>query len=177
MKKLLFLALTFCLFFSSAFATTLETIFEDNFYTLHVPNRCGQNIMNFLKLAQKENIDLSTAEIINVQHGWVEPQYVRNQGYSPKAPGPAGLIHEPGKRYFQFHVFLLHENKVYDFDYGNRPVIPSLQTYLKKMWIKGKEADRFLGVNIYPAKDYLSGKPIPTNPKYVPLLQLPHRKP
>lgn len=176
MKKLTLLTLLFLLSLSSAFATTLETIFEDNFYTLHVPNRCGQNILNFLKLAQKENIDLSRAEIVNVQNGWVEPQYVRNEGYSPKAPGPAGLTRAPGKRYYDFHVFLIHENKVYDFDYGNKPVVHSLQTYLKKMWFTGKEGDRFLGASLYPAEDYLSGKPMPTQSKSTPLLQLLNRK-
>lgn len=167
LKLILAVALAFSS--SLSFAGTLEKLFEDNFFTLHVPNRCGQNIMNFLKLAEKENFDLSGAEIINVEGGWVEPQYVRNEGYAPKVPGPAGLVHKPGRKYFYFHIFLIHDGKVYDFDYGNTPVVPSIKTYFKKMWLSGRGSDKGLGLRVYKAKDYLSGKPMPRN---TPMLNL-----
>lgn len=161
--KILF-TLVFSLFISVAQATTLDTLFEDHFFSLHVPGRCGQNILKFLDLAKRENIDLTGAEIINVEGGWVEPQYVRNGGYTPKIPGPAGLTYSPAPRYYYFHVFLIHDGKVYDFDYGNSPVIPSFKTYFKKMWIRGKEGDKYLGLQVYKAEDYLRGGKRPDAP-------------
>lgn len=167
------LALTLSLFVTGAWATTLEALFEDNFFRIHVPGHCGQNILNFVKLAQKENIDLTDAVIINVDSGWVEPQFVRNGGFSPKVPGPEGLIYPPTKRYYYFHVFMIHEGKVYDFDYGNTPTVPALPEYFKKMWITGKNADNFLGLKVYKVADYLRGSKKPDVPT-VKLLDFVH---
>lgn len=158
------LVLLALLFSQVTLATTLKKLFEDNFYTLHVPGRCGQNIMNFLELAQKENIDLTGAEIINVEGGWVEPKFVRNGGYTPKVPGPAGLTYEPAPRYYYFHVFLIHKNKVYDFDYGNKPVVANIRTYFDKMWIMNNRSANSLGLNVYSAEDYLARRAMPDAP-------------
>ena len=161
--------LLFFILSTSAFGTTLETLFKDHFYTLHVAGKCGQNIMNFLDLAQKENLDLTGAEIIKVEGGWVEPIYVRNDGYAPKIPGPEGIIHPPGPKYFYFHIFLIHDGKVYDFDYGNTPVVPTVKTYFKKMWLTGRDRDKSLGLYIYKAEDFISRKPMPEN---LPMINL-----
>lgn len=167
------LALFFLIFipFHSSFATTLKQLFTENFYTIHRPGFCGQNIMNFLKLADEKGIDLRGAEIINVDGGWVAPLYVRNEGYAPKVPGPAGLTHQPGEKFFYFHIFLVFEGHVYDFDYGNSPVMPKINEYFKKMWISGKERDKFLYLKTYDAIEYLQGKPMPTDTPNIQLLK------
>ena len=148
----------------SAIATTLKKLFTENFYTIHRPGYCGQNILNFLKLADEKGVDLRGAEIINVDGGWVSPLFVRNQRG------------EPEERYFYFHIFLIHEGHVYDFDYGNTPVVPKIGDYFKKMWITGKERDRFLYLKTFDATEYLQGKPMPKDAPSFQLLKFANER-
>jgi hypothetical protein len=171
MKNLFFLLFLLLLPLHSSFASTLKQLFSENFYTIHKAGYCGQNILNFLKVADEKGIDLRGAEIINVDGGWVSPLYVRNGGYTPKIPGKAGVTFAPSEKLYYFHIFLIHEGHVYDFDYGNTPVVPKIGEYFKKMWLTGKDRDKTLSLKAYDATEYLQGKPMPANAPQISVLK------
>ncbi len=91
------------------------------------PTECGNNISRFLKKLQKRNVRLSEAQVITVS-----PQF---DGLLINAErtrtGQSGATTEQN---WYFHVFLLLEGKVFDFDFMNRPAVLPIARYLDQMF-------------------------------------------
>ena len=127
--KFLFFILLFTQVTFAADLPRLQKLFQENFRTLYVPNKCGTNIDKFVKLADKERIDLTNSYVAVLEN----PGFWNLQAF-----GARGL--KPGDRQpWYFHVILIADDKVLDFDFGNSPRVIPFKTWVKEMFVpKGK---------------------------------------
>lgn len=125
MKKIFaFVFMSFIL--SSAQAADLSsliTLYRQSFFTLYQPRFCGENIRRFLLEANRRRIDTSGAVVAKLEGGFWEVR-----GFSARARmGEDELLGN-------FHVFLVAEGHVFDFDFTSQPKVLPLHDYLVEMY-------------------------------------------
>jgi len=137
----------------------LKKLFESTWTTNYVEGRCGLNIENLVSKAMDENIDLSGAQIIGLKDigGWMFGMVNAVQAREATRFGP-------GETNWYFHVFLLAEGMVFDYDFTNSPRIININEYMHEMYLpkekwkdlKYKESKmKLFELELYPAEDYL----------------------
>lgn len=128
-------------------ATNLDQIFSSSFISGYQSNRCGANIMALIDRADQAGVDLSRANILELRNngntvfGMLNAEYARNQGKLLPQPTSDGMKFEPGETNWEFHVVLELDGEIFDFDFGNKPVVANVQDYFDKMFLeeqKGK---------------------------------------
>lgn len=163
-----------------AFATSadLRRLFHNTFYSsLYEARRCGKNVFSFIDLARQHSIPIESATIVRIENkgyknfGLVRGWQAREGGARIRAAShdSAGgrLQFHPGSRNWEFHVFLVQDGLVFDFDFSNHPVVLPLRTYVMAMFGSVGQAshqDRYsmpappldeYRVSLTPAKAYL----------------------
>lgn len=129
MKTFVLLFVLLTQFSFAADLPKLQSLFAANFNTMYVPRQCGTNIDKFVKLADKNRIDLTNSYVVTLRN----PGFWNLQAFSARGT-------QPGSRQpWFFHVIFVADNKVLDFDFTNSPKVVPFQTWLKEMFIpKGK---------------------------------------
>lgn len=149
----------------------LKDLFRRSFWTgMYQENYCGQNIERFVRAAQKEGINLDNSYVIQIVNagfdtfGLVSALSVREQGKkfdpAPKQPPYRDI----GWMNWNFHVVLVADGEVFDFDFMNQATVYKLPKYLDEQFIPvAKRADvkykkDKIGpyrLSIYPTYDYM----------------------
>lgn len=148
----------------------ISKIFKDTYWTSHYEERfCGKNIEKLVRKAIEARLDLSGAQIIQItdSSGWmfgmVNALQAR-EGGRLIVPAQTSPERSPGEKNWYFHVVLLVEGKVLDYDFLSQPTINPLKDYLNAMFIPAqKQSDKdykmskMKGYKIktYPAEDYI----------------------
>lgn len=173
---LVFSTLSFLASAESAFAkSTMSEVFASTFRTTYVANQCGTNIMNLVKQASQAGVDVSNASIVqitnkgNFNFGMVGAFQAREEG--PRYQTPVnGFKFAPGLTSWYFHVVLEQDGLIFDYDFGNEPLVLPAAAYFEAMllpeqkWQMGSKitprAERLAQyqVSIFPAADSLSGQ-------------------
>ncbi len=165
----------FALYFicASAFAADtkkLNKIFEDTFWTIYQSNYCGRNIENFSTEAVEQNVDLKNAYIMEIRNagfdmfGLVAALAAREEGrlIEPRTSKPP--FRTIGYSNWNFHVVLIADGLVYDYDFMNKATVLKLEDYLDQMYVpleKRKDMEWKLDklgpykISLYPIKEYL----------------------
>lgn len=119
-----------------------QEVFERVYSRDYRIGRCGGNILELLREAKRQGLDLRGAQVVRLKNegnsifGMVNAEWARESGAkNPTYPklGPSRL---PGEKNWDFHVFLKRSKHVYDLDFGNDPVVPNWTDYLEKMFLK-----------------------------------------
>ncbi len=118
-----------------------QEVFERNFVSEYRRGRCGANILELLREAKRQGLDLRGAQVIRLKNegnsmfGMINAEWAREAGSrNPSFPklGPSRL---PGEKNWDFHVLLVRAGRVYDLDFGNDPRTPDWGSYLEKMFL------------------------------------------
>lgn len=184
--KFSFLVLSAALIFQSASASAsgLDEVFASSYYTHYEAGQCGGNIMALITRADKAGIDVSRAKILQIRNegfsvfGMVNAEHARDKGRVLAQTTPEGLRFAPGETNWDFHVVLELDGEIYDFDFGNTPVIAKVDDYFQKMFFDDRtkqEGGKFpveaavklkdYKVTILSAQDYLKGVRKPNETK------------
>lgn len=129
---------------SLAQAAGLDQIFASTFYSGYRSGYCGDNVMNLIKRANQDGVDVSRAKIVTIVNkgftvfGMVNAEYVRNTGKLLAKPTAEGLKFAPGESNWYHHVILELDGEIYDFDFGNVPLVADAQAYFDKMFLEEK---------------------------------------
>lgn len=143
-RKLVFAGL---LFFSAADlhaadVERLKALFEKNFHTFYQEGKCGQNIERLVRAAVRQGIDLSGAEVVHLE----------NQGLDTFGMVAAHQARETvdwdGNRVgidmnWFFHVVLLADGYVFDFDFRNVPTVLDVRSYFYENFLPTKKKQDF----------------------------------
>ena len=119
----------------------LTKIFETNFDKHYSYGRCGDNIMRLLAAARKEGIALYSAQIVEIENGgfsvfgMVNAEWVRESGKLNPLREDGGRRNLPGERNWYHHVVLEMDGYIFDYDFGNEPMILTKQEYFSKMFL------------------------------------------
>lgn len=129
MKKLLLLLLLLSQATFAADLPRLKKLFRENFNTLYVPRACGTNIGKLVKLADSQGIDLTNSYVVVLEN----PGFWNLQAFGARGS-------KPGERQaWYFHVVLIADDQVFDFDFGNTPKVVPFKSWMKEMFVpKGK---------------------------------------
>lgn len=139
------------------FSTLFAQHYKGSFYK---QNKCGENIETLIRVALKQGIDVSGAELIYLENtgswnfGLIDAHRAREQG--PFVDPEVREERKPGQTNWEFHIFLLVEGRVLDFDFDNQPKILPLNQYIPEMFFKytdGQEV-RAKKLKIYKASVY-----------------------
>ena len=146
--KFLAIALAFIAQASVAKAASVDQVFASTFYSGYRDGYCGDNILNLVKRSNEAGADVSRAKILTITNkgttvfGMVNAEYVRNKGRILTQPTPEGLKWAPGEANWYHHVVLELDGEIYDFDFGNKPVVAGVQAYFDKMFIDERPKDQ-----------------------------------
>ncbi|RYZ65990.1 MAG: hypothetical protein EOP05_19800 [Proteobacteria bacterium] len=154
-----FLILALLLSASTAFAQTpIAPVFESSFNSNYQSGQCGTNIMNLVKLANEEGVDLSNARVILITN----ESYFNFGMVGGFEARSSRLDKTTGKRipYFELrswyhHVFLEHDGYIYDYDFGSEPRVTPVAEYVERMFLPEKRWS--LGDKITSREDRLKG--------------------
>jgi hypothetical protein len=171
-KRFIF-SLFFCLISLQSIAADLKgvsKIFQDTFWTSHYEERfCGKNIEKLVRMAIDARLDLSGAQILQItdQSGWmfgmVNALQAR-EGGRLIVPAQTSPERSPGEKNWYFHVVLLVEGKIIDYDFLSQASIYPIKDYMNAMFIPEKRVNdpaykmsKMKGYKIkaYPAEDYI----------------------
>lgn len=173
-KLFISLLLILVSFFSwSADLPKLEILFKSTFWSIYQERYCGRNIESFSIQALEEKIDMRGAYIMEIRNagfdtfGMVASLNAREAGrlYTPERSLPP--FRQPGGANWHFHVVLLADGVVHDFDFGNSAVPISMKKYFEKMFIPAERLDdmqykkKKIGayeISLYPVEEYLTAK-------------------
>lgn len=151
-----------CFFQTSLWAadlTRLKKLFENTWTSNYVERYCGLNIENLVSKAMDENIDLEGVEIVGLkdQGGWMFGMVNALQARGATRLGA-------GESNWYFHVFLLVDGKILDYDFTEAPKVLSFNEYMHEMYLpkekwndlKYKESKmKLYEFEFYPAEDYI----------------------
>ena len=143
MKILLLLSFFFV---THSFADTeLVKHFTSTFNSNYEASRCGDNILQLLERAEKLQINLNGARIIEITNtgnsvfGMVNAEFARESGrLNPQYPA-SGFRNLPGETNWFHHVVLEKDGLIYDYDFGNNPKVVPVRTYFEKMFLTEKK--------------------------------------
>ncbi len=142
--ELLFLAFGSNLPFVNADVATqnaLGRIFERRFYAGYEERRCGESIEGLVTAAQNAGLSLNKARVLSITHqgfsvfGLVNAEWVRESGRLLPGTENAGRRYEMGERNWHFHVILLYDGLIFDFDFGNEPQVFTVRDYFEQMFL------------------------------------------
>lgn len=144
------------------FTDLFSTHFKGSFYK---ENKCGENIETLIRLALKQDLDVKGASLVYLENtgtwnfGLIDAHRAREQG--PFIDRELRGERHPGHANWGFHVFLLVDGQVLDFDFENQPKILPIETYVRQMFFKASDSQelRDRKLDIYKASVY-SIKPI-----------------
>ena len=149
MKLLVLLSMLFSL--NSLASSEFTRLFNELYYTEYRAQRCGENIRELLTYADAKSLDITDAEVLVLRNkglsvfGQVNALYARTPS----------LQYSANERNWRFHVFLIKGNFIYDFDFGNKPEVSTIDQYFQKMFLNSEARSRF---NVDPEQkkdDYL----------------------
>jgi hypothetical protein len=144
----------------------IEAVFRDHFENEYIPNKCGQNIENFVRALDAEGLLPASAKIVKLDDeyggsmfGMLNAEYARNA--TTRGPGETNWYH---------HVVAEIDGKIYDFDFGNQPEIITTREWLDRQWLQenenpypafyrvGRKAKLKYNVQFFDAARYLSSR-------------------
>lgn len=135
----------------------LRKVFQDNYNTLYTPRACGKNIDKLVKLADANKIDLTNSYYVVLNN----PGFWMLQAFSAR-----GLKYGD-RQSWSFHVILVADNYVFDFDFNNRPTVVPFNTYIKEMFVPKAKVDipydfkqdlPYFEFDFYDVRDYLKAQ-------------------
>jgi hypothetical protein len=123
----------------------LRSLFEASFRSSYEVRHCGRNIDRFLRSAQAQGLNLQGAHYVKLTgSGFFELPPLQRRGSS--APG---VFMADGLWYF--HVILVADGMVFDFDFTNRPRVLPVVDYLREMFVPPGSVVQHWGMTIrYP---------------------------
>jgi hypothetical protein len=130
------------LILSFSYGQSAKEIFVDSFDHIYEQGRCGDNIQRLVQIYQKSGIDLSDSKIIEITNqglsvfGLVNVEFARGAGHLAFNETLGKEVRSPGEKNWYHHVVLLHDGKIYDFDFGNYPSVLSPGDYFTKMFFQ-----------------------------------------
>ena len=148
----------------------ITKIFKNSFWSSHYEEGyCGKNIENLVTKAIEARLDLDGAEIVQItdEGGWMFGMVnalAAREGGRLITPASASPARSPGEKNWYFHVVLLVDGKVLDYDFTNQVKILPLKDYLNAMFIPvSKMSDleykkskmKSYKITTYPAEDYI----------------------
>ncbi len=107
--------------------------FQKTFTTHYKEGRCGENILNLLQRAQNKGITIDNANILEISNegfslfGLINAEFARQSN------------REPAEKNWYHHVVLEQNGFIIDFDFGNSPVVTTVQEYFEKMFLNDKK--------------------------------------
>lgn len=131
----------------SADHVALEKLFKEYFWSdlIYQQNECGMNIQRFFKLAHSKKINLDHVYLVRVEDysgssiEGVTTRQTREGGCIIRPVPTKPPRYEVGLRHFFHHIFMVADNRVYDFDYLNTPTVIPLPEYMLKMFIEARK--------------------------------------
>ncbi len=117
----------------------LVRLFSERFHSGYRAGRCADNIEGLLHAARSRGIRLSDAWIIRIENqgfsafGLVNAEHARQAGgriWESSSPE-----FHPGEANWYFHVILLADGLVFDFDYFNAPTVHPVARYFETMFL------------------------------------------
>ena len=171
MKKI-FISILLTLFSFSSWSADLPRLakmFKSTFWSIYQERYCGRNIESLSSQALKEKIDMRGAYIMEISNGGfdtfglVASLNARESGrlYTPERSLPP--FRQPGGANWHFHVVLLADGVVHDYDFGNSAYPISMNKYFEKMFIsierlndiqfKKKKIGAYK-ISLYPVEEY-----------------------
>jgi hypothetical protein len=157
----------------SADLPKIEKLFKNTFWTIYQERYCGRNIESFSTQALEEKINMRGAYIMEIRNagfdtfGMVASLNAREAGrlYTPERSEPP--FRQPGGANWHFHVVLLADGVVHDYDFGNIAEPIPMKQYFEKMYIptdrmsdiqyKKKKIGAY-EISLYPVEDYMTAK-------------------
>lgn len=157
----------------SADLPKLAKLFKGTFWSIYQERYCGRNIESLSAQALEEKIDMRGAYIMEIRNagfdtfGMVASLNARESGrlYNPERSKPP--FRQPGGANWHFHVVLLADGVVHDYDYGNTAQPIRMDHYFEKMFIPSERLKdiqykkKKIGayeISLYPVDDYLTAK-------------------
>lgn len=153
------------LFISShSFASyEFNDLFNDLYYSEYQAQRCGENIRELLSYADAKGLGIDHSKVLVLRNNGLSALGQVNALYA-RTPS---LQYSANERNWRFHVVLMKGNFIYDFDYGNEPIINTIEQYFHKMFLNSQARSRFkvdpehkksdYSVEFYAPEDYLRG--------------------
>lgn len=145
MKKLILLASLLAFWANITLAADirgLKDLFNRSFWTnMYQANYCGQNIERFAKAAMSEGINLDNSYIIQITNagfdtfGLVNALSVREEGRKFDPAPKKAPFRDIGWKNWNFHVVLVADGEVFDFDFMNQGTVYKLPKYLDLQFI------------------------------------------
>jgi len=129
----------------------LERSFRTNMYQ---KNYCSKNIENFARAAQNDGINLDNAYIVKIENAGMDSGGFVN----------AVSARDVGQVNWEYHVVLIADGSVFDFDFMNKATVLELEEYLDQQFIpankrnyKPFKKDKIgpYRLQIFPANIYL----------------------
>ena len=165
-----------CFFVISGFAHDLEEEYEQAFkkfyYDESIDSRgCGKNIRNYLKFLSQSGVsmEVENAFVVSIHDDFADLQHF-NARWGQQESYENGEVFYRSNWYF--HVFLVVNNRAYDFSQKDLRSLP-LSQYLEKSYLPKHKAKTFFGIvdrdtqlkkflnlrmSIYPIERYKDGQ-------------------
>jgi hypothetical protein len=157
MKQFIFLIVLICcapLTFAQKNPELLKQ-FKSDFIQNYVENQCGANILGLLRRAESKGINLHNSHILEISNkgfslfGLINAEFARAAGRINPNVGVDGIRNLPGENNWYHHVVLEMDGEIYDFDFGNAPVVLPVKVYFEKMFLDDKKSseggERYIG--------------------------------
>lgn len=134
MRKLLIFTLILFQSISFASADEIGKIFKETWTSGYTRSECFKNIVALLKRSHAANANIYNANLIHITNkgttvfGMVNAEHARGNFSAQESN-------------WYFHAILENNGMIYDFDFGQAPVITTKKQYFEKMFfsdIKGK---------------------------------------
>jgi hypothetical protein len=129
--------------------------FKSDFTKHYVENQCGANILGFLGRADEKGQKISNAHILEISNkgfslfGLINAEFARDSGRLNPNSANDGIRNLPGETNWYHHVVLEMDGEIYDFDFGNSPVVLPVKAYFEKMFLDDKKVseggERYIG--------------------------------
>jgi len=141
MKKLLQVIILFAGLSHHSFSADIQSLlklYRNNFNQIYVPRFCHQNIKRFVALARSKNINIENSFVVSVEGG----SFLKTSGFYSRF--------KPGQRVSlgYFHVFLIADGYVFDFDLY-RPLAIKFLDYVTLQFTPQVPNARFFNVDYY----------------------------
>lgn len=167
--KYLFLLLLLTQASFAADLPKLQSLFKTNFNSFYAPRFCGQNIERLVRAADEKRIDLTNSYVAVLKHDG----FWGLQAFSAR-----GVVGQ--RQPWGFHVILIADNYVFDFDFTNQPKVLPMKQYFPEMFTSKGNTDNgytfkkelpYIDVELYSVHDYLKSNGITkTTPKQTVML-------
>lgn len=129
--------------------------FKNDFKKHYVENQCGSNILGFLRRAESKGVKVQNAHILEITNkgfslfGLINAEFARESGRLNPDSDNDGFRNLPGETNWYHHVVLEMDGEIYDFDFGNNPVVVPVKAYFEKMFLNDKKTseggERYIG--------------------------------